>query len=108
MLAVSLAACAIVGGCDNTGEDDCVSRYELVATAPTWNELRGELLRYSDRRQVESVRTVEQGEDVGIGNQKAERVVTLRDGRDRVVAQVEVWRTESGEWSAGEWLQCID
>lgn len=108
LLALALAAGAVVSGCDNTGVEDCVSRYETLATAPTWGELRSELLRYRDRRQVVSVRTVERGDDVGVGNQKTERIVDLLDRRDRRVAQVEVWRSESGEWRAGEWLQCVD
>jgi hypothetical protein len=34
--------------------------------------------------------------------------VDLLNRKGRRLAQVEVWRTESGAWRAGIWLQCID
>lgn len=100
----------MVGGClsDSTGDDPCVSQYETLATAPTWNGLEEQLLLYEGRGHVASVRTVDRGADVGVGDQEVVRVVDLLNRRDRRLAQADVWRTDAGMWRAGVWMQCID
>jgi hypothetical protein len=101
---VTLSACAsaIEGG------DDCVSRYEPVASAPSWDALKDAMLGYKERGAVASLRTQARGHDVGAGDQDAVRVVDLLNGNGRRLVQVDVWRTEAGAWRAGVWGQCID
>lgn len=105
-----LAGCALVVGCasDETGPSDCVSHYDTVATAPTWKELRAELLASEKHGRVDSVRTVARGPDVGAGDEEVVRVVALADRGGRTLTQVDVWRTDAGTWRAGVWMQCID
>lgn len=89
--------------------------FEAIADAETWEELRGELLAYRDRGDVESVRTLESGEigdrgfDRGTGRDVL-RIVQLLDRRDRPLAAVDVWRTDTGTLAAGMWVlwQCGD
>jgi hypothetical protein len=106
-------ACALLGGCTSgttgsTEGGDCVSHYEPVARASTWNALKAAMLQYDERGPVASVRTQAVGHDVGAGNQDAVRVVDLLNRHGRRLAQADVWRTEAGGWRAGVWSQCID
>ena len=110
LLALGLVTWMAATGClsDTTHGEPCVSDYEVLASAPTWNGLESELLDSGARGRVASVRVVERGVDVGTGDQKAVRVVDLLDRRDRRLAQAEVWRDDAGGWRAGLWMQCID
>jgi hypothetical protein len=101
-----LSACA--GGATEEG-GDCVSRYDRVAEATTWDGLKDAMLR-SDSKwgYVASLRTRSRGDDVGAGDQEAVRVVDLLNRNGRRLLQVDVWRTDSGGWRAGAWSQCID
>jgi hypothetical protein len=107
---LAVLACGILGSCSGAtgGGTDCVSHYESVARAPTWEELKDAMVDHEQRGRVASVRTQARGDDVGAGDQDAVRVVDLlsRDGRRLV--QVEVWRTDARAWRAGAWSQCID
>lgn len=99
-----LSACA--GGTPSGG--DCVSNYDPVASAPSWRALKFTMLDFKGRGSVSSLRTQARGHDVGVGDHVAVRVVDLLNPKGRRLAQVEVWRTESGAWRAGIWSQCID
>lgn len=57
---------------------------------------------------VVSLRTQAQGHDVGAGNEDAVRVMDLLNRSGRRLVQVDVWRSDSGAWHAGVWMQCID
>jgi hypothetical protein len=113
-----LLACVLLSGCSSSsggdgggGGGDCVSHYEPVASAPTWNALKDAMLATEDWGHVTSVRTQSQGEDVDVGvgrDQDVVRVVDLLNRNGRRLAQAEVWRTDEGEWAAGVWSQCID
>jgi len=111
---VTLALCALAIGCsseDDRGRipgGDCVSYYDTVGTADSWMELKPKLLRYREWGRVASVRTLARGEDVGVGDQDAHRVVGLINRNDRRLVEVEIWRTETGMLRAGIWRQCID
>jgi hypothetical protein len=110
---VLIVACALLSGCasgttGSTEGGDCVSHYEPVARASTWNALKAAMLRYKERGSVVSVRTQAVGDDVGAGSQDAVRVVDLLDRHGRRLAQADVWRTDAGGWRAGIWSQCID
>ena len=85
-----------------------MSRYEPVASAPTWASLKDEMLAHKEGGTVASLRTQARGPDVGAGDQDAVRVVDLLNRSGRRLVQVEVWRTDNGAWRAGVWSQCID
>jgi len=109
---VSLVVLAgfLSAGCAGSteGGGDCVSHYDPVASAPTWDALKDAMLGYKERGLVASVRTQARGDDVGAGDQDAVRVVDLLNRNGRRLAQVDVWRTDAGAWRAGVWKQCID
>jgi hypothetical protein len=110
---VPIFACALLSACTggttgSTEGGDCVSHYEPVARASTWNALKEAMLHYTDRGPVASVRTQAVGHRVGAGNQDAVRVVDLLNRHGRRLVQVDVWRTQGGGWRAGVWSQCID
>jgi hypothetical protein len=110
-LGLALLACGLLNACagDTTDGSDCVSHYDSVASAPTWDGLKEALTGNSERgRRVVSVRTPARGDDVGAGNRDVERVVDLLDRNGRRVVQVDVWRTDAGAWRAGAWSQCVD
>ena len=105
-------ACGILAACTGTTPSesggDCVSQYDSVAGAPTWEGLKEAMLGVKEWGRVATVRTQERGDDVGVGDQDAVRVVDLLSRNGRRLVQVEVWRTEAGAWRAGVWMQCID
>lgn len=104
---LSLTSCSgITGGTGS--DDDCVSHYDNVASAPTWAGLKAAMLDSRDWGRVASIRIQAQGVDVGAGDQDAVRVVDLLGRNGRRLIQVDVWRTEAGAWRAGAWSQCID
>ncbi len=109
-MGLAVLACGILSACAGTTEDgvDCVSNYEPVACAPTWDGLKDAMLGYEQRGRVASLRTQARGDDVGSGDQNAVRVVDLLDRNGRRLVQVDVWRTDAGAWRAGVWSQCID
>ena len=109
-IALAVAACGALAACASTTEtgDDCVSHYASVTGAPTWQALEAALAESEEWGRVASVRTNARGDDVGAGDQDAVRVVDLLDRKGRRLVQVDVWRTESGGWRAGDWSQCID
>jgi hypothetical protein len=98
-----LHACA-----DTTEVGDCVSYYDTIARAPTWDALEDAMMDNSDWGRVASVRTQARGNDVGAGDQDVVRVVDLLDRSGRRLVQADVWRTENGAWRAGVWNQCTD
>lgn len=107
-----VAACGTLVGCaggEPGGDGDCVSHYDVVARASTWEDLAEAMRGLTERGRVASVRTQARGADVvGAGREDVVRVVDLLDRDGRRVAQVDVWRTDRGEWRAGAWKQCID
>jgi hypothetical protein len=107
---LAILACGVLSACAGTteGGDDCVSHYDPVASAPSWQDLKDAMLDYNVRGRVASVRTQARGDDVGAGDQNAVRVVDLLDRNGRRLVQVDVWRTDAGGWRAGAWSQCID
>jgi hypothetical protein len=108
-IGVALLACGILSACAGTTESgDCVSHYDPVASAPTWDGLKDAMLGYEERGRVASLRTQARGDDVGAGDREAVRVVDLLNRNGRRLVQVDVWRTEAGAWRAGVWSQCID
>ena len=109
-LGIAVLACGILSACGGgTDGGDCVSSYDSVASASTWDGLKEAMLGYSERGlRVVSVRTQARGDDVGAGDEKAVRVVDLLNQNGRRVVQVDVWRTDTGAWRAGVWNQCID
>jgi hypothetical protein len=115
-MGLAVLACGILGSCAGTtdgggitgGGGGCVSRYEPVASARTWEALKDAMLGYRERGTVASVRTQARGHDVGAGNHEAVRVMDLLNRNGRRLVQVDVWRTEVGAWRAGAWSQCID
>lgn len=110
-ITIGLLLFGLFGGCatvSTTEGGDCVSHYDPVATASTWADLEQVMVSDSRWGHVAAVRTQARGEYVGAGDQAVLRVVDLLDRRDRRLAQADVWRTESGGWSAGVWQQCID
>ena len=98
-----LHACA-----DTTEVGDCVSYYDTIARARTWDALEDAMLDNNDWGRVVSVRTQARGNDVGAGDQDVVRVVDLLDRSGRRLVQADVWRTENGVWRAGVWNQCTD
>jgi hypothetical protein len=109
-MGVAVLACGILVACAGTTErgGDCVSHYDFVADAPTWDGLQDAMLGFKEWGRVASVRTQARGEDVGVGDQDAVRVVDLLNRNGRRLVQVDVWRTDAGAWRAGVWSQCID
>ena len=108
-LVLAVVACVGLGACAGTTEgNDCVSHYDPVATAASWESLKREMRQYQEQGRVASVRTQDQGKDVGAGDEDAVRVVDLLDRRGRRLLQVDVWRTDDGAWRAGAWMQCTD
>ena len=107
---LAVLACGILSACagSTNGGVDCVSHYDSVASAPTWEGLKAAMLGYKERGRVASVRTQARGDDVGAGDQDAVRVVDLLNRRGQRLVQVDVWRTDAGAWRAGVWSQCID
>ena len=99
----------LLSACASTTEGgDCVSHYNPVASAPTWERLQDAMLDYKERGRVASLRTQARGNDVGAGDRDAVRVVDLLNRNGRRLVQVDVWRTDAGAWRAGAWSQCID
>lgn len=109
-IVLAVAACGGLAACASTTEtgDDCVSHYDSVAGARTWQALKAALVDSEQWGRVASVRTQARGDDVGAGDQEAVRVVDLLNRKGRRLVQVDVWRTESGGWRAAVWSQCID
>ena len=106
---LAVLAGGLLSACAGTTEGgDCVSHYNPVASAPTWEGLKAAMLGYRERGRVASVRTQERGNDVGAGDRDAVRVVDLLNRNGRRLVQVDVWRTDAGAWRAGVWSQCID
>jgi hypothetical protein len=101
-LGLALLACGTLSSCTGTtssdGGGDCVSHYDPVASASTWDGLKGAMLGYKERGRVVSVRTQARGDDVGAGDQDAVRVVDLLHRSGRRLVQVDVWRTDAGGW----------
>jgi hypothetical protein len=102
---LAVLACGILGACAGTtgseGGGDCLSHYDSVASAATWNGLKDAMLGYNERGRVVSVRTQARGDDVGAGDHQAVRVVDLLNRNGRRLVQVDVWRTDAGAWRAG-------
>jgi hypothetical protein len=109
-MVLAVLACWTLSACasDTNGGVDCVSHYDPVASAPTWDGLNDAMLGYKERGRVTSVRTQARGDDVGAGNRDAVRVVDLLNRNGGRLVQVDVWRTEARAWRAGVWSQCID
>jgi hypothetical protein len=108
-LGLAAFACGLLSACAGTTEGgDCLSHYNPVASAPTWEGLKAAMLDYKERGRVASMRTQARGDDVGAGDQAAVRVVDLLNRNGRRLVQVDVWRTDAGAWRAGLWSQCID
>ena len=105
-------ACGILTACAGTAPQesggDCASHYASVASATTWEGLKEAMLRDKKWGRVASVRTQAWGDDVGAGDQDAVNVVDLLNRTRRRLVQVDVWRTDAGEWRSGVWMQCID
>ena len=118
-MVLAVVAGGILSACAGTtaGGDDCVSHYDSVASAPTWDGLKDALLAYEklgyeEWGPVVTVRTQARGDDVddavNVGDQRVVRVVDLLNRNGRRLVQVDVWRTDAGAWRAGVWKQCID
>ena len=74
---LAILACLILSACLRSvdgGAGDCVSYYDPVASAPTWRDLEDAMLETTDWGRVASVRTQARGDDVGAGDEKAERI----------------------------------
>ena len=84
-----------------------MSRYDVVASAPTWVALKRAMVATDEWGRVASVRVQSRGQ-VGAGGRRVARVIDLLDRRGRRLVQADVWRTEDGGWRAGVWLQCTD
>jgi hypothetical protein len=108
-IGLAVVACGVLGACAGTTDSgDCVSYYDAVASAPTWDALKDAMMENDEWGRVASIRTQARGHDVGAGDQEAVRVVDLLNRNGRRLVQVDVWRTDAGAWSAGAWNQCID
>jgi hypothetical protein len=96
-----LAACAGTTGTTEGG--DCVSHYEHVASARSWNGLKDAMTQQTEWGHVVSVRTQARGHDVGAGDQDAVMVIDLlnRSGRRLVVVPNQVVQPGDG-WLATE------
>ena len=66
------------------------------------------MLGQTEWGRVASVRTQARGDDVGVGDQDAVRVVNLLNQSGGRLGRIDVWRTDYGAWRAGAWSQCID
>lgn len=89
---VSLSLCSGAAG-RSSGDNDWVSRYDHVASDPTWTGLKKVMLASTRIGRVASIRIQSRGEDVGgAGDQDAVGVLDLlgRNGHRRI--QVDVWR----------------
>ena len=110
-MGLAVLACGVLTACagDTDGGVPCVSHYDPVASAPTWDGLKDAMLAYQERGRVVSVRTQARGDDViSAGDQHVVRVVDLLNRNGRRLVQVDVWRTDAGAWRAGAWRQCTD
>ncbi len=112
-MGVAVLSCGHLSACAGTtvttdGGGDCVSHYDSVESAATWDGLKDAMLGSKEWGHVASVRTQARGEDLGAGDQDAVRVVDLLNRNGRRLVQVDVWRTDAGGWRAGVWSQCID
>src|SRR5688500_7967423 len=64
-MGLSALACGILSACGGTTEGgDCVSHYDPVASAPTWDGLKDAMLGYEERGRVASLRIQARGDDV--------------------------------------------
>jgi hypothetical protein len=109
-MSLALLACLLPTACSGEGPiSDCTSHYEPVASAPTWDGLKTEMLANRDWGRVASLRTQARGEEAagGPGDEEVVRVMDLLNRRGGRLIQVDVWRTD-GELRAGAWSQCID
>jgi hypothetical protein len=115
---VALVACSVLTACaggyddvhvGSSGDGDCTSHYEPVASAATWAGLKEAMLADDDWGRVASLRIQARGDEIdsGAGDEEVVRVVDLLSHRGRRLIQVDVWRTDIG-WAAGVWSQCID
>lgn len=110
-IGLAVLGCGLFSSCESAGTTDggdCVSNYDYIASAPTWDALKDAMLNNNEWGRVDSVRTQARGHDVGAGDQPAVRVVDLLDRDGRRLVQADVWRTDEGGWRAGVWSQCID
>lgn len=108
-MVLAALACGGAGACVSTTDGrDCVSHYDPVARAGSWEGLEDAMVATTEWGRVASVRTQARGEDVGAGDRDAVRVVDLLDENGRRLVQVDVWRTDAGGWRAGAWSQCTD
>jgi len=108
-MGLALLTCGILTACAGTTEGgDCVSNYDSIASAPTWEGLKDAMLDYKELGRVASVRTQARGDVASAGDQDVVRVVDLLNRNGRRLVQVDVWRTDAGAWRAGVWSQCID
>lgn len=110
--ALALVACVHLPGCASdeavSSGGDCVSRYDPVASAATWRQMRSAMLDRTDLGEVDRVRVQARGQDLGSSDEDVVRVVDLLDDSGKRIVQVDVWRGEDGGWRAGVWHQCID
>jgi hypothetical protein len=117
----AVGACLLVAACSSSSTDnppsggDCTSHYLLLGTAPTWPELRDEVLATDDWGPVTGIRTQARGPglDAEIGpragsDREVVRVIDLLKPNGHRAVQADVWRTDDGTWGAGVWAQCID
>lgn len=98
----------LLSGCAAAEEGDCVSSFEVLASAPSWAALEQRLLKYDALGEVTSVRRQAEGQRFERGGKTVVRVVDLLDQKRHRLAQVDVWREADGEWQAGIWGQCTD
>jgi len=99
-----IALCLLLSACStghgtSSHDPNCTSHYEPIADASSWPALKADL-RANVASRVRSVRVV--------GHEDDKRVVSLLNRRERVVMQVDAWRTSDGTWVAQRWSQCID
>ena len=111
-MGLAIVACLLVTACESSAEGgggDCVSHYDNLARARTWNGLKEAMLASEEWGRVVSLRTQGRGEDNRApGGEDVVRVVDLLNRNGRRLIQVDVWRTDAGAWRAGVWNQCID
>ena len=110
-----VAICTLFASCSNgsesvssSGDDECVSHYDLVASADTLAGLNRSMLTNDRWGRVASLRIQAVGDAArnGQSKEKVLRVVDLLDGKDRRLIQVDVWRADDAGLRAGVWLQC--
>jgi len=109
-MALAAVACGLLAACESSGTTTgtCISHYDEVASATTWAALKRAIRESDEWGRVASVRTQARQHVVGSGRQRVVRVVDLVDEKGRRLVQADVWRTDSGGWRAGVWLQCTD